>query len=588
MKLPGLSNIRIKFTYFITFCALLAILAFTLFFTPIVNFKSIFNSRSNFSTVFSSSSDSTTSNVLIFIIPPGELATSTPTTTEQASTTLATTTPSILPVNFCFTKNLFPFTSAPDVKYLQIFLNNQNFNSTSKGSENDYYATGTIDAVASFQEYYSKDILKPSGLSSGTGNFGTATRLKANNILGCPPPPIPVISTTTPIIPKVEPTQVTSTEPITENNLFSNIIESIRQSYGQALLVLSDSIKTAREIINSPSGSAITKTISTASLVLGSSIALGAIAFANPITFSEIWFIPGRIFGLLIGALGIKKKARPWGTVYDSVTKRPLDPVYVTLIDMRTNKEVASAITDLDGRYGFLVLPGKYKISVQKTNYIFPSQKMSGILFDEVYNDLYFGNEITVTTEEETITKNIPMDSKSFDWNEFTKNKSNINSFIKGKDITWAKISKTVFAMGALISIIALIFAPRPYNLIIAILYAVAYIFNYFVFKVKKPGIIMEKSTGLPLSFGIVKIFREGMSDNAPIVKKITDRYGRYYSLVPKGNYHLEIDKKNNDESYSQVFKSKVINVKKGIINEDFEVESAHTAHTHQSIHRKK
>jgi hypothetical protein len=502
----------------------------------------------------------------------GNVATATRTvnvinSTTTASTTVATTTiPAILPVGFCFNNNLKHTDSGPDVKNLQIFLNNQGFNTTI----DNYYSTETVNSVIKFQIKYN--------INPAQGVFGNVTRNKANELLGCPTPTIPVVASTTPPEPAPEPTPV-PTPPTPTNNPLSNIIDSISQSYNQALLILGDNMRAIGEIVNSPSGSVVTKTISTAAIVLASFLALGSIAFATPITFSEIWFIPGRIFSLLMGALGIRRKTRPWGTVYDSVTKRPLDPVYVTLIDTRTNKEVSSAITDLDGRYGFLVVPGKYKILAQKTNYAFPSQKMSTKLFDEVYNDLYFGAEITVTTEEETITKNIPMDSLSFDWNEFAKNKSNINTFIRGRDITWAKISKTVFFVGAIVSLIALIFAPRPYNLIIAILYVVAYIFNYFVFKVKKPGTIIEESTGLPLSFAIVKIFREGMPDNTPVVKKITDKYGRYYSLVPKGDYYLEVEMKNNDESYTQVFKSNVVHIEKGIINEDFAVQIAHTPH---------
>ncbi len=96
-----------------------------------------------------------------------------------------------------------------------------------------------------------------------------------------------------------------------------------------------------------------------------------------------------------------------WGTVYDSVTKRPLDPAYVTLIDKATGKEMSSAITDLDGRYGFLTLPGIYTIVAKKTNYNFPSVKMSGKVFDEVYNDLYFGADITVSMEGEVIAAGV-------------------------------------------------------------------------------------------------------------------------------------------------------------------------------------
>jgi hypothetical protein len=308
------------------------------------------------------------------------------------------------------------------------------------------------------------------------------------------------------------------------------------------------------------------KIVSTSALVLGVTAAIGSIAFATPVSFAEIWLIPGRVSGLILGALGIRRRNREWGTVYDSVTKRPLDPVYVSLISIETGKEVASAITDIDGRYGFLVLPGKYRIEAKKTNYIQPSVKMKGKSYDEVYNDLYFGEELTITQEGETITKNIPMDSLSFDWNEFAKTKMNVNKFTRQKDITWAKLSKLVFVIGALVSIIAVIAAPQPYNYIIVGFYFLAYILNFIVFKSKKSGTLTEKDTNTPLSFAIVKIYREG--ETIPLTKKIADKFGSYYVLVPRGNYYISVEKKMDDGTYTEIFRSGIVNIKNGVINE--------------------
>ncbi len=529
---------------------------------------------------------STTSTTTLTVLPKSILALipAASTTSSTTPTTVSTTTPNV-PESFCFIKNLSSGTTDSDVRYLQVFLNDQGLNVTVKGSETNYYGTKTVNGVVAFQRMIP-------GVLPGTGYFGNYTRKKANDILGCEtifeeaptstPPVIEAPTSTPPVIEaptSTPPTEVPPEEnvptppaPVITEGLLSNLIDGIRQSYDQTLLLLGQTLPQINDIINSPTGSLVTKIITIGALVLALFASLGAIAFATPATFSEIWLIPGRLIGLFLGALGIKRKIRRWGTVYDSVTKRPLDPVYVTLIDVVTNKEVASAITDLDGRYGFLVAPGKYKIVAKKTNYVFPSQKMAGIPFDEVYNDLYYGSEIDAVSGGEAITKNIPMDPTTFDWNEFTKNKSNINTFLKKKDVTWARLSKTMFIIGAVVSLLALIFAPKPYNLIIALLYVFAYVLNYFVFKVKKPGTIKEKATNLPLSYAIVKIFREGMPADMPIVKKITDKYGRYYSLVPKGNYSIQVDKKNNDGSYVEVFRSNMANIQNGIINEDLVV----------------
>jgi len=359
-----------------------------------------------------------------------------------------------------------------------------------------------------------------------------------------------------------------STGTIAQNNIPNNFGESVKQTYMQTAVAVEKSIKATKDIVGSPIGGAVTKVVSTAGIVAGASVSVSAVAFATPLSLAEIWLIPARIFGLFAGAISTKRKNRQWGTVYDSITKRPLDPVYVTLINTETDKEVASAITDIDGRYGFLVLPGKYRIIANKTNYIAPSIIMKGKTFDEVYNDLYFGDEIVITKEGEIITKNIPMDSMSFDWNEFAKTKMNVNTFMKSKDIKSAKLSKLLFVMGAAVSLISIIFVVSPYNIIVAGLYILAYVFNYFVLNIKKSGLLTEKNTGAPLSFAIIKIFRE--DEITPIAKKIADKFGAYYVLVPRDKYYIKIEKKNDDGTYTEIFTSDTIDAKYGVINMDF------------------
>ena len=381
--------------------------------------------------------------------------------------------------------------------------------------------------------------------------------------------PIETISTTTMSTTTTATTSTTTaTTTINEpsKNIVENITESIVAGY-QNIIITPKDVEAVKEVINTEVGSAVTKTISTTGVVAGAAAGVSAVAFANPITFAELWLLPAKLFGLLLGALGIRRRNREWGTVYDSITKRPLDPVYVSLISVDTGKEVASAITDIDGRYGFLVLPGKYRIEAKKTNYIQPSVKMKGKSYDEVYNDLYFGEELTITQEGETITKNIPMDSLSFDWNEFAKTKMNVNKFTRQKDITWAKLSKLVFVIGALVSIIAVIAAPQPYNYIIVGFYFLAYILNFIVFKSKKSGTLTEKDTRAPLSFAIVKIYREG--ETVPLTKKIADKFGAYYALVPRGNYYISVEKKMDDGTYVEIFRSGVAEIKSGVIDED-------------------
>ena len=326
----------------------------------------------------------------------------------------------------------------------------------------------------------------------------------------------------------------------------------------------------AEKILASPIGSVTTKTISTIGVVAGTTATVSTLAFANPITLSEIWFLPTRLFGLILGWLGIRRKSRPWGTVYDSVTKRPIDPAYLSLINQQDGKEVAMAITDIDGRYGFFAPKGKYNIIAKKTNYIFPSLKIKGINFDEVYSNLYFGNEIIIGNDGDIITKDIPMDCQTFDWNEFTKNKQGLNIFIKSKNILWARFSKIIFWFGFTIALVALISAPVPYNYGIFSLYMVLYILNFFGFGSKKSGVLKDTKTNSPLSFAIVKIFREG--SDIEMLKKVTDIHGKYYCLIPNGRYYMKVEKKNIDGTYTSVYQSDLFDVERGIINMNIEI----------------
>jgi hypothetical protein len=351
------------------------------------------------------------------------------------------------------------------------------------------------------------------------------------------------------------------------------VIKVIQNTVGESTKAVVENTQAAakevKKIVETPEGSVTTKTISTVGVVSGAVAATSAMVF-NPASVFELFLIPMRLMGLLLAGLGLKKKTSPWGVVYDSVTKQPLDPAYVVLKDLQ-GKEISSVITDLDGRFGFLVEPGVYQISARKTNYVFPSQKLTGKERDELHSGLYFGENIIVKTSGETIFKNIPLDPAKFDWNEFSKKNKNLMKFYSKWDIMLRKIYDFFFYAGFVVAIIAYISAPYPYNTVIIILYVLFLLFRIFGLKLKTYGYIVDKNTGVPLSFPIIRVVAS--DSNKEITSKSADRYGKYYCLVPPGKYYVKIEKKNEDGSYSLVFTSPTIDVsKKGIIKEKFKI----------------
>ena len=307
------------------------------------------------------------------------------------------------------------------------------------------------------------------------------------------------------------------------------------------------------------------KVASTTSAVMGVTLSLGTMLFLNPLSFQEIFLIPLRLWSLLLSALGIRKRARPWGTVYDSVTKQPLDPVYVSLYNLE-GMEVASSITDIDGRYGFLVPPGVYKVMPKKTNYLFPSEALSKHFNDEFYRDLYFGDYMNIG-EGEVIVKNIPLDPVNFDWNEFAKNKQQLFRFYSKRELWIARISNWLFTLGFTVATVALILSPEKYNIVIFGLYIVMFIIRRTSFKLKAKGRALGKD-GTPLSFAIIRVL--SAETNVEIAHTVVDSMGRYHLLVPNGSYYVKIENKNDDASYSLIYTSGPFKVIHGILNRVF------------------
>jgi hypothetical protein len=293
-------------------------------------------------------------------------------------------------------------------------------------------------------------------------------------------------------------------------------------------------------------------------------LALPAIPIAISI-FSNLLTTILRFINLIPVLLGLRRRKQPWGTVYDSVTKQPLDPAYVSLTKFGGRKEIAISITDLDGRYGFLVEPGSYRIKTKKGDYVFPSQKLAGKKKDSLYEDIYFGEEIKLE-KNSIIQKNIPMDPVKFNWNEFekSKNKKLMKFFSKG-ELFLARISAVTFALGIIFSFLSATANQSTLNILILLVYILVLVLRLFGVSPKKPGYVIEENTGYPLSLGLVKIFSADLKRE--VAHTIINKTGGYYTLVSNGDYYMTVSKKTGEDSYEDVYTSEIFKVKNGHIN---------------------
>lgn len=279
--------------------------------------------------------------------------------------------------------------------------------------------------------------------------------------------------------------------------------------------------------------------------------------------------VPGlatRLGNLILAFIFGRKKQR--GIVYDSKTKEPLDPAYVSVLDAVTGQEILTQITDIHGRYGFVLKPGTYKMSFNKTHYQFPSVMLAGKTKDEVYDNLYFGDPFTVQNDGQVITQNVPMDPVGTDWNQEEKRRMNILKWFTTHAAAFAWISDILFVIGFIVSLVITYYMPVWWNILIACLYVVIAIAQAVGFGPVGAGIITRN--GQPLAFAIVRVYNATL--NHETAHTVTSAHGNYYVLVPKGHYYITVETKNSDGTTAVVFTSTVINAKQGLVNKSFNV----------------
>jgi hypothetical protein len=334
---------------------------------------------------------------------------------------------------------------------------------------------------------------------------------------------------------------------------------------------------TTPQVITQSVGNVLTSFAGSIGQSIGSAVGIAAVGVGsiasylilNPFSWFDIFLWISKLWSLILVWFGVKKKANPWGTVYDSVTKQPIDPAYVVLYDM-TGKEVATSITDIEGRYGFAVPAGTYTIVANKTNYEFPSKKLSGKVEDELYRDLYFGGPITVTEEGGIIAKNIPLDQLAFDWNEYAKDEQRRLRHYHRRDVLIAQISNGMFIAGFIITGVSAIVAPSTFNIGMSVIYVIVALYKIFGISVYPKGSVADAATNIPVPFSVVRVY--STVTNQEILHRVADGMGRYYALTANGEYRVIVDRKNPDQSYTPVPVHDLVHVTKGYMKELFRI----------------
>jgi hypothetical protein len=274
----------------------------------------------------------------------------------------------------------------------------------------------------------------------------------------------------------------------------------------------------------------------------------------------------------LVFAIPFFRKRRPFGIVYDSKTKEPIDPAVITVYNTETNTVVDTRITDINGRYGFLLPKGTYRITAEKTHYQFPSQLLAHQDSDGIYNHLYYGETFTVSDEDKSaiINLNIPMDPLADDWNQQEKKRTNIIEYFTRNQQLWSRISLILFVLGFGFSGYILFNDPNVWNVIVFALYLV-----FTTAQLSGLGPVysgkLTNLSGEPIPHAVIRVWNANLGNQ--VTQRITNQYGQYYILVAKGDYYITIDTKNKNDTFDRVYTSETMHIKNGVINQSIKLQ---------------
>lgn len=268
----------------------------------------------------------------------------------------------------------------------------------------------------------------------------------------------------------------------------------------------------------------------------GAAAASVAVSFATTaisIPMLNWWFLLQFLFTQPLKLLGFRKG---WGTVYNAITKKPIDLALVRLYDAKSDRLLASRVTDRNGRYIFLVNPGEYYIKIEKPGFDFPSALLKRAHDDGSFLDLYYGEKIVISGEERSaIIANIPIDQEDVQ----------ITDAEILKKFSRARLSQALSWLGPALAAVYFLFFPSIFSLgLIVVHVLMLFLFRRLAgrkHKKKHWGVVYAPDGKNPVKRAITRIFSSEYGRMLEFY--VTDDQGRYDFLVGNNKYYVTADK---------------------------------------------
>ena len=235
----------------------------------------------------------------------------------------------------------------------------------------------------------------------------------------------------------------------------------------------------------------------------------------------------GAAFLALLGMR--KKKERPWGLIYDSITKQPLNFGIVRLFS-KSGQEIGTEITDQFGAFSFLPAPGAYALGAQRPGYLFPSKFVKGAR-DGEYENIYRGGEFAVGPEQAPVSLSVPLDPP--DMSTYGR----VRTIFRRRGFG---INAVILLIGGFLSVLSYLAIPTALNQVLVIIYmgGLAVLLASRTASASRWGVVKDGS-GQPQ--GGVALALVDAESGALVKRRVTNPEGRYQFLAPRGEYRILI-----------------------------------------------
>ncbi len=336
-----------------------------------------------------------------------------------------------------------------------------------------------------------------------------------------------------------EPEQVE--EKSEDATIIKEIKEQEKKEEPQLIRNIIDTVKIAevRQVVEQATEEAAAPVaVAFSAVTVASTLSVTSAGASGASFFSYLYFLFTQPL-ILVGA-----KKRRWGLVYNAVTKKPVDLAIVRVYDAESKRLVGTRVTDKQGRYNYILKPGKYYFQVEKNNFLFPTVLLKGKTKDQDMDQLYTGGVFEVEGKG-NVAMQIPVDPDIKD--EKDKNLLRRN-LVK-------RLQFVISLVGPIISLIAFIISPTWLlaGLTVGQL-AMFFLFRYLAYgrQYKNWATIKAVDSKEPLSQAIVRVFDTKF--NKLLDRRVTDSKGRYSFLVGDGEYYITVEKSGYRPYRSEVF----------------------------------